>query len=63
VLWGRQDRSVHVSLAERLRRVPGARFVIFEDCGHAPMVEQAQAFGSRLLEFLDDVAAQDVTRH
>lgn len=55
VLWGRNDRSVPVGNAERLRRVPGARTVIFDDCGHAPMVEKAQEFGTHLLDFLDGV--------
>lgn len=55
LMWGRNDRSVPVGNAERLRRVPGVRTVIFDDCGHAPMVEKAQEFVAHLLDFLDEV--------
>jgi pimeloyl-ACP methyl ester carboxylesterase len=55
VMWGRDDRSVAVELADRLRHVPGARFVVFDNCGHAPMVERAEDFGTHLLDFLDGV--------
>jgi pimeloyl-ACP methyl ester carboxylesterase len=54
-IWGRNDRPVPVACADRLRRVPGARIVIIENCGHAPMVERAQEFGGHLLRFLDSV--------
>lgn len=63
VMWGRHDRMVPVSLADRLRHVPGARFVVFENCGHAPMVEQPQEFGTHLLDFLDDVTERTERRH
>ena len=56
VIWGRNDQLVPVAHADRLRHVPGARFVIIENCGHAPMVERPQEFGEHMLEFLDSVA-------
>jgi len=56
VIWGRNDRPVPVAGAERLRGVPGARFAVIEDCGHAPMVERPREFGDPLLEFLDSVS-------
>lgn len=55
VIWGRNDRPVPVAHADRLRHVPGARFVIIENCGHAPMVERPQEFADPLLEFLHSV--------
>lgn len=60
VMWGRNDRSVPAGNAERLRRVPGARVVVLDDCGHAPMVEKAQEFGTHLLGFLDGVRWREV---
>lgn len=55
VIWGRNDRPVPVAHADRLRHVPGARIVIVDNCGHAPMVERAPEFGAHLLGFLDSV--------
>lgn len=55
VIWGKNDRPVPVTHADRVRHIPGARFAIIDDCGHAPMVERAQEFATHLLEFLDSV--------
>ena len=55
VIWGKNDDPVPVAHADRLRGVPGARFAIIDNCGHAPMVERAHEFSLHLLEFLDNV--------
>jgi pimeloyl-ACP methyl ester carboxylesterase len=47
--------GVPATHADRLRHNPGARIVIIDDCGHAPMVARAQEFAAHLLEFLDSV--------
>jgi pimeloyl-ACP methyl ester carboxylesterase len=41
LLWGRQDRIVPLFQGERLEKaVPGARFVVIEECGHNPQEEK-----------------------
>lgn len=56
VIWGRNDRPVPVAHADRVRRVKGARVVIIDNCGHAPMVERPQEFATHLRDFLDSVS-------
>ena len=53
VIWGRQDRFVPCAHAEVLReRLPDVRIQIWEDCGHAPMIECADRFNREALSFL-----------
>ncbi len=41
VLWGRQDRWIPVAQADRfVAAIPGARKVVFDDCGHLPQEER-----------------------
>ena len=54
IVWGRNDLLVPVGDAERYRRLIGdnARVEIFEDTGHAPMIERPSQFNSSLRAFL-----------
>jgi triacylglycerol lipase len=53
ILWGRQDGIVPVTDGERFQReIPGARLVVFEQCGHLPQVEKAFAFNTTVINFL-----------
>jgi pimeloyl-ACP methyl ester carboxylesterase len=59
VIWGRQDRFVPCAHAEVLReRLPDVQVQIWEQCGHAPMIECAQAFHREFLSFAASVAAR-----
>jgi pimeloyl-ACP methyl ester carboxylesterase len=54
IVWGRNDLLVPVGDAERYRRFIGdnARVVVFEDTGHAPMLERPSRFNEMLRQFL-----------
>jgi len=53
IVWGKQDRILpvaHGHVAEE--RIAGAQFHIFEECGHVPPMEKAEAFNALVSEFL-----------
>jgi 4,5:9,10-diseco-3-hydroxy-5,9,17-trioxoandrosta-1(10),2-diene-4-oate hydrolase len=55
VVWGRQDPVLPVAHAEVVGTgIPNARVEILEQCGHALMLEQTEAFTGLLLDFLSD---------
>ena len=52
VVWGRNDRWVPVSDADRFAAaIPGARKVVLEDCGHIPQEERPAEIVHLLEEF------------
>ena len=52
ILWGDQDRLVHVSGAAILGAVmPKAKVVVLKDVGHAPMIEEPRASADAFLAF------------
>jgi pimeloyl-ACP methyl ester carboxylesterase len=54
VMWGRQDELIPLVSGEKLRDgISGAKLVVFEQCGHVPMIEKSAEFNRALLEFLD----------
>jgi pimeloyl-ACP methyl ester carboxylesterase len=53
IVWGKQDRVVPVKHAEIARQcIPDARVHIFDQCGHAPMLEKADEFNKLVAEFV-----------
>jgi 2-hydroxy-6-oxonona-2,4-dienedioate hydrolase len=53
VVWGRQDALIPVARAEKFRDgIPGAKMVVFDQCGHVPQIEKAEEFNKALLDFL-----------
>ena len=63
VVWGREDRVVGFGGSRRLlARVPHARLVAFDRCGHCPMLEQPARFNTALAEFLRAVDAAPLAR-
>jgi 2-hydroxy-6-oxonona-2,4-dienedioate hydrolase len=58
LIWGRADGLTPLSeFGERFKReIAGAELIIFEQCGHVPMVEKAAEFNAALLKFLDSPA-------
>jgi pimeloyl-ACP methyl ester carboxylesterase len=53
VIWGRHDRWIDVSQADRfVAAIPGARKVVFEDCGHMPQEERPAQVAALIREFL-----------
>jgi pimeloyl-ACP methyl ester carboxylesterase len=53
VIWGRHDRWIDVSQADRfVAAIPGSRKVVFDDCGHMPQEERPARVVELLREFL-----------
>src|SRR6266478_2427137 len=56
ILWGREDRLIPVSLAERFHNeITGSRLEVIDNCGHMPHVECPKEFSAAVLEFLNDL--------
>ena len=53
VVWGEQDRVLHVSSVDVYRRhVPDIRTVVMTECGHAPMAERPDETAGYVTGFL-----------
>jgi pimeloyl-ACP methyl ester carboxylesterase len=53
VVWGREDALIPLESGERYAKaIPGAKLVVFDECGHVPQLEKADEFNKALLEFL-----------
>ncbi|HXX27840.1 MAG TPA: alpha/beta fold hydrolase [Terriglobales bacterium] len=53
VVWGREDELISVTRAEKFRNgIPGAKLVVFEQCGHVPQLEKPDDFNRAVLDFL-----------
>jgi pimeloyl-ACP methyl ester carboxylesterase len=59
LLWGAQDRVLHVSSIEVMRPLlQRPSVVIMQDCGHAPMLERPEETAEHYLAFLDSLTAE-----
>lgn len=57
LMWGRQDVVTPPEAAEQFHRLlPDSRLVWFDQCGHVPMVEQADGFAAELVRFTEEIA-------
>ncbi len=53
IIWGKQDGLLPLSDGERFKKeITGARLIVFDQCGHAPMVEQAAKFNDEVIKFI-----------
>ena len=53
MLWTTHDPTASVEVGRRLAGlIPGAEFVVMEDCGHWPQYEDAETFNRIHLDFL-----------
>ncbi len=53
IIWGREDRVIPVRHAHIAHaRIPNSRLYIFEQCGHAPMIERAEEFIGLVTNFI-----------
>ncbi|MEN0020461.1 MAG: alpha/beta hydrolase [Planctomycetota bacterium] len=58
LIWGREDVVTPPEAAREFERLlPDARLEWFDNCGHVPMVERADAFASRLVAFAEELDA------
>ncbi len=52
IVWGREDRILPVAMGETAHTaVPGSELVVFDGCGHLPMVERPEEFVRVVREF------------
>jgi pimeloyl-ACP methyl ester carboxylesterase len=55
IVWGKQDQVIPVKhLQTAQEKIPHARAVVFDQCGHAPQIEQYEKFNTIVREFLCD---------
>jgi pimeloyl-ACP methyl ester carboxylesterase len=55
LVWGKDDRITAPEVAERFHALlPESRLVFLPCCGHAPMLERAEAFNEAVTEWLAD---------
>jgi len=53
IVWGKQDGLLKVADGEQFKReIAGSELVVFDQCGHVPMVEKAAEFNKAVLTFL-----------
>lgn len=53
IIWGKQDGLLPLSDGERFKKeIAGARLDVFDQCGHAPMAEQATKFNDEVIKFI-----------
>ena len=53
IVWGRQDGLVLLADGERFKKeIPNSTIVVFDQCGHVPLVEKAADFNAAVLKFL-----------
>ena len=53
IIWGKQDGLLKVTDGEQFKReIAGSELLIFDQCGHVPMVEKAADFNKAALAFL-----------
>jgi|SRR6267142_370333 len=53
VVWGREDPgAVYASAVAGVKRMPRARLITFEKCGHKPMYEHPHQFNREVRAFL-----------
>lgn len=54
LVWGRQDEVTPLWVGEKFNELlPNSELVIFENCGHAPMMEHPKEFNQHLDRFLE----------
>ena len=53
IIWGKQDGLIKPSDGEQFKReISGSELIMFDQCGHVPMVEKAADFNKAVLAFL-----------
>ena len=52
IIWGKQDKIVDVKYAERFHQdIKGSELVIYDSCGHVPMMEKPAKVNDAVLRF------------
>jgi len=54
IVWGKQDEIINVKFAERFHHdIQGSQLVIYDECGHVPMMEKPKEVQRDVLDFFD----------
>lgn len=60
VVWGRNDTGgVYQEAAAAVEKMPDARLVAIDNCGHLPMIENPEIYNEQVLRFLNEGMAAD----
>lgn len=55
IVWGKQDNIIPYQHAYRFQRdVPNNRLIMYEDCGHVPMIEKVEQFEKDFRAFAEN---------
>jgi len=55
IVWGKKDRIIPYEHAYRFHRgIPNSKLIIYDDCGHIPMIEKDERFEKDFREFVRD---------
>ena len=53
IVWGKQDQIIHVEYAEQFHHdIKGSELLIYDSCGHVPMMEKPTEVQQAVLQFL-----------
>ena len=53
IVWGRQDpRGLHEQAVAGVKRMPNARLITYEECGHLPFLEKPDQYNADIRAFL-----------
>jgi pimeloyl-ACP methyl ester carboxylesterase len=53
IIWGDHDRYFAPEIAQTVKNeIPAAKLVMFEECGHSPMLEYPEKFSRTITEFI-----------
>jgi pimeloyl-ACP methyl ester carboxylesterase len=56
IVWGREDKITPAALGERMaREIINSKFVVIDESGHSPNVEQSAYFNAAVLPFLESI--------
>ncbi|MCB0617447.1 MAG: alpha/beta hydrolase [Saprospiraceae bacterium] len=62
LIWGSQDQVTPPFVGEKFHElIENSRLIMFDKCGHAPMMEHPKAFNEYLETFLSEVTARELT--
>ncbi len=57
IVWGKQDKIINVKYAERFHQdIKGSRIIIYDSCGHVPMMEKPLKVQHDVIEFLSNTS-------
>ncbi|HRG39701.1 MAG TPA: alpha/beta hydrolase, partial [Bacteroidia bacterium] len=55
IVWGKQDKIIPVEHAERFRHdIKNSEVLIFDSCGHVPMIEKTKETHDAVLRFFKE---------